>query len=551
MRQIMTQSELFIITFLIITTITLIIITLIITIIISDLEIAEDQGLIDEDDCLDERDVVEKQFFSYFIDLRENTSDARTLIILDDIISMIERNDNILSKDKEYDKDYLITFLKIVYNRFPSNIRGRLPTSQKSISERVNKFRIKGNAARMLMGLSNGFLEDKVIAFNLHLTKTKSADNMIDLLVSSNNVHRALSLCRLSLETNQSIILPALTANNPTTFLKSSESQDITRRKTIKAILLKSFMPRLTGERREYCSLGHQLELPVFMSFMRDMNENQKLAITVGGAYAAGLVAKKDRLYAKDSIDFLAGVQCNGQENHEIWGVEIKARVTIKTMQEEEDWMVKTGRRHSYLRVRDSKVYKNVPKVDERFQLLHHAYVWGLRTIMLLVGDRQSNVIQGTVVDYDEGLIAAYDKVLFDIYELSLKWIYNSGDDDIESSIGPLVATDLANELIATINGVETLSGAVSLWKEIFLNPLIPLPLPSLHRIIPAPHAYWNSVKSGSDTCTKLIDSCPLIVPHCNCETRATGRIIMLCFVVIHRLRQIFSSGKIFLQILH
>ena len=48
-----------------------------------------------------------------------------------------------------------------------------------------------------------------------------------------------------------------------------------------------------------------------------------------------------------------------------------------------------------------------------------------------------------------------------------------------------------------------------------FLSEKYTLSLPSLRRIIPAPHhAYWNSVKTGSDTCTKLMDSCRLIVPH-------------------------------------
>jgi len=146
--------------------------------------------------------------------------------------------------------------------------------------------------------------------------------------------------------------------------------------------------------------------------------------------------------------------------------------------------------------------------------------------------------LQATIIDYTEDIKRAYGSVLQDIFFFALSWAYHSADEDV-----PNVVCEISNELKA-INGFDALKSTLGLWRSMFLPSRRNLPLPSLERIIPAPHAYWNAVKSGSDTCTKLMDSCPIYVPMgcANLETKACSRIMMLCFVSIHRLRQVFSS---------
>ena len=267
--------------------------------------------------------------------------------------------------------------------------------------------------------------------------------------------------------------------------------------------------------------------------------------VEISSCYAAGLVAKKDMPYVKDSIDLISLAKVD--DRYERWGIEVKARITLKRQEDEVDWMKKIGRRDKVLSIQDVVVFRYLQEVAERVQILHHAYVWSLDTVAFLVGDSQSEIIQATVVDYSDELKEAYGMVLEDIYNLSLSWAYQ--DDQDLNPIGemiPDIVRDLADE-IETINGFEAFCGAFGLWKEMFLSKhRRPLPMPSLRRIIPSSHAFWNAVKSGSDTCTKLMDSCRLIVPnaHSNCETRASSRIIMLGFVAIHRLRQMFTSSK-------
>ena len=71
-------------------------------------------------------------------------------------------------------------------------------------------------------------------------------------------------------------------------------------------------------------------------------------------------------------------------------------------------------------------------------------------------------------------------------------------------------------------------------------------PFPSFVRLIPAQYAYWNAVKGGSDTTTKLMDDCILRIPkaHLDPETVAITRLIAIVIVLFHRLSQIFSSNQ-------
>ena len=61
---------------------------------------------------------------------------------------------------------------------------------------------------------------------------------------------------------------------------------------------------------------------------------------------------------------------------------------------------------------------------------------------------------------------------------------------------------------------------------------------------IPDIYAYWNGVKDGSDTATKLMDKCTLHVPksYSNAETTAVSCLIMLFFVTSCQLHQVTTA---------
>ena len=122
------------------------------------------------------------------------------------------------------------------------------------------------------------------------------------------------------------------------------------------------------------------------------------------------------------------------------------------------------------------------------------------------------------MVNFSEDFREAYGKVLLDLKNFALKWAYE------EDGRGPPNAIVNIAENIGTIGTKETLFGTFYLWKEMFYSDTLTVPLPSLARIIPVYHAFWNSLKSGSDTTTKLMDGCAMKPPlaHSNCETRIT-----------------------------
>ena len=55
--------------------------------------------------------------------------------------------------------------------------------------------------------------------------------------------------------------------------------------------------------------------------------------------------------------------------------------------------------------------HKMIAAVSERFQILHHAYIYGFDKILFAVGDSQSEILQSTIVNFGEELKENYGEV--------------------------------------------------------------------------------------------------------------------------------------------
>ena len=316
----------------------------------------------------------------------------------------------------------------------------------------------------------------------------------------------------------------------------------------IKSILNKSFLPHQKGANREFCSLGHRLEIPIVKSWIKVVtgSESPQPELEIHGAYTAGLAAKKGAVYAKDSIDFLLTVSdpSSGYAT-KIWGFEAKGRVTATSAADEEHHLRQLVDPH--VRMKDEEVHSFVRKEAERFQILQHAYVYDLDTVVLAISDKQSELIRSAIIDYSTDLRMHFGNVLKDLKDISLDWIYSALPTPGEaSSLRHHVVTipqDIVNvaEHVKTINGEDTLQGTANLWLSMCM---IPKPFPSFRRLIPAIYAFWNSVKGGSDTTTKLMDDCIVQIPksHINTETVAITRLLQFLNVLNHRVMQAFSA---------
>ncbi len=326
-------------------------------------------------------------------------------------------------------------------------------------------------------------------------------------------------------------------------------------------ILEKSFLPHQKGDKREHCSLGHRLEKPILKKWVQYIQNDPGSPVPglqVKSAYTAGLAAKRGARHAKDSIDFVVLVKeeppsssldeilklqdDNDEVELKAWGFEAKGRVTSRTaLEEEEDFSSSLFYKHN--RIKDFEVYDTVRLESERFQVLQHAYVYDFQTVVLAIGDAHSELIKSTIIDFSDNLKSSFGKVIDEMMSFSLDWYYSATSTNTRRAQIVTVPENILNlsNHVSNINGHEAMQGIVNLCTTLSN---FPSPVPSFLRLIPAIYAFWNAVKGGSDTTTKLMDDCSLFVPHTNCETVASIRCIMLVFVLNHRLFQIFTANN-------
>jgi hypothetical protein len=205
-----------------------------------------------------------------------------------------------------------------------------------------------------------------------------------------------------------------------------------------------------------------------------------------------------------------------------------------------------------HVRINDNEAHMMLMNDGERFQVIQHAYVYNFDTVVHAVSDGQSNLMRSTAIDFSATIKHHFGIVLEDLFHDSLSWAYPSRQlHSLEVVKVPDYIQNIGSKIV-TINGRETLQGTFNLWTSLMK---LPKPLPSFERLIPAIYAFWNVVKGGSDTTTKLMDDCVTKIPkaHINAESVAFARCIMLVSVLNHRLMQIFSTRdyKTFTSLAH
>ena len=208
--------------------------------------------------------------------------------------------------------------------------------------------------------------------------------------------------------------------------------------------------------------MGHKLETPIVRRWIEEADEIFP-NLEVNGVYTCGLAAKKGAVYAKDSIDFILAVEDGDTGSFpKLWGFEAKGRVTATTAAAEERQI--SSYRNPHIRITDERMFNDIHDVGERFQVLQHAFVHDLDTVVLAISDSQSELLQSAVIDFSPNNRFHCGCVLKDLKDLALSWAYLDvpppGRDNIlklsEETLLALAAT------ISNINGIETLQGLVA-----------------------------------------------------------------------------------------
>ena len=399
-----------------------------------------------------------------------------------------------------------------------SLLSGRIPEAkrQRRLGDAtLKKWFLAANSIRMYMFYTKDALIEIAASTGagVRLASNLSFEAMISKLVNATTpaVARAVDIQAVAPPPGGQNNCPEQLAPPPAGPDEMNITQEI-----IKALLSKSFMKPLKGAIRDYCSMGHKLELPLAKDWMADVNEKNLFpGFKIISLHKVGIVGKKYHPWAKDSIDFIAFAFCEDTDCLELWGVEIKSRQTNTTIISEKEHSKKL-RRKKHIQIDADKVHKFIPKLDERFQLLHHAYVYGFERVVLVVGTKEGKVLNGTVVNYNNSIHQSYGKVVDELKNRALLWAYQSTVEVIPNQILRVAYN------VPLINGKEPFYGTLKLWKTMFGDQTV-LPRPALQQIIPTTHVQWNTTKGGSDTIIKLVDDCYIHPPKIyTCHSKGT-----------------------------
>ena len=370
--------------------------------------------------------------------------------------------------------------------------------------------------------------------------------------VASININKIRSAVVAYLEQYPEATMPTIRTKvaTPREARQQLQSSLGAKEKLLRAVIQSSYMKPLTGQAKGYCSMGHKLEAPLMRACLQEhANENTKTPTRVLDAYTAPLVERKTQRHVRDSIDFLGKtVDC-------LIGVEIKSRVSVNTERDAKEHLVKlrdvlgddSTAATKYFEVdADSGNYRKcMESRHETIQVLHHAYTYGLSKVLLLVGNKNGTVIYGLFVNFSEDVKQKYGEVLEDIYNNTIKSIYeNTGDvpfDYFEKMDPDVLASITVNGDVLDRHSFEMdLALFRSLLKK---NAENPNPIPPIKHNIPLIFSVWNSLKGGSDATTNLFWRCKVVLPTKSSQASAVSRMLLLCSVWVHRLHQIASKN--------
>lgn len=316
-------------------------------------------------------------------------------------------------------------------------------------------------------------------------------------------------------------------------------------------------MPRIKGDAAENTRRGLDLEKPLVRQFLQDSKDGKTL-IRVHEVGCAPLVVRENIPIRSvgGSTDFVCTAgPAPGQPDDikQLVVIEGKGRVTSTTEGKEKFAQGIARLRASRAGVRHQRVQKywivNAMSNDfpffvkdrkEAVQCLHHAYVYDVAYVLLLIGNNSGNVIAGIWIRYDANLISAWGNVLRFMHSRCLTFLYDEPNNPIQCN------RDFLNPVLQCVNAnkapldYESFVHWTELWRSVRLT--WPSPLPPVKQVLPFLLALWNASKGGSDTISKLIWLCDYDPPNQHIQAHAIARLLLLTFTQIHRMNHLATA---------
>jgi hypothetical protein len=364
---------------------------------------------------------------------------------------------------------------------------------------------------------------------------------------------------------------------NPTGETRATTNiANLTKAQKILHISLKSgYLPSLDGKAKGYAQRGLQLEGPLLQQVLKDSEmgltpikvlelgsaplvlwkPNQQPAIKgIGGSVDAVARAVVPRSVDTSESDSESDDPFEEEEEEELILVEAKARVTDRTaakervtqgiarLQAANPRLRHTQRKKYWVVNAESDIFSLfVNDANEAIQILHHAAVYDVRFVLLVMGNETADILGGLFVKFSRRLRGAWRKVLEDLFEQGLSWAYGENGPHFDREfLDPVTSTIKIQNKKDGVLDFRSLKQWVLLWHDVRCNKA--LPLPPIARIIPYALSMWNSFKGGSDTLTKLLWNADYDPPTKEIQGHVVARMLLLATTVLHRLNHIATA---------
>ena len=266
------------------------------------------------------------------------------------------------------------------------------------------------------------------------------------------------------------------------------------------ALLATSFMRRHSSIDTK---LGHVNESIIMNNALMESEGNASLTIfKMDFACEVGLVSNLEQDYLHASPDYLMLISKDG--NRDVAFAEIKCRTRVHTANL--DRQLSNGV-DKWIEVNaGSSTFKTyVRNIKERFQLIHQAATLQIQKGLLIIGDRDGNIIRGIWIHFDNDLIQNYCKCLEGIYKNNFTFTLNALEGTREASYYiNVTTTKLIEEAIKKQEYVDMESFLYNFkyWVAMRRGSL---PLSTSKRCIPTIASLWNRSKNGSDVATGIM----------------------------------------------
>ena len=354
----------------------------------------------------------------------------------------------------------------------------------------------------------------------------------------------------------------------PTKHSRSAARQGFTLIEQMQYHMLQSaYMNPLQGKGKKNADVGTLLEPVIILNFIEDFNDGMVKGEHVIGAVNCPMVGEYDyirKTHAQEDFMFFAfkgsadnliytEIKINETESRfRLQGVEIKARVTTKSVNAEranlkvaiqkyQERQLEKGRRGTrndsrkkfyQLNWNDELIFDFIKDKKEYCQMLHLSTLYRLPYWTLVIGDKDGDIITAIRVRFNQEVHDTWRQCILLCSQHVFRAFF---DGDF-------------NKLASVISEVEVNKAALderSLKHDWFLYLDVVtyniMPLPPIFRILPLADAFWNIVKPGSDTISKIAASGYFHPPTQELPGKLIACSLVQVFVQLYRLFQIAS----------